>query len=123
MASAVPVARPHRRPNSSTNTAALSPIAQPPAAAGAEEFYLADLVGLEAFDARRASRWGGWTAVHDYGAGASLEIGPLLVPFTRAAVPAIDLAAGRHDRGAAGGALTHRHRRRVTSDEPGAPAC
>jgi 16S rRNA processing protein RimM len=35
--------------------------------------------------------------VHDYGGGASLEIapGPLLVPFTRAAVPAIDLAAGQ----------------------------
>ncbi len=38
-------------------------------------------------------------AVHDYGAGASLEIAgegaPLLVPFTRACVPEIDLAAGR----------------------------
>ena len=34
-------------------------------------------------------------AVHDYGAGASLEIGPLLVPFTRACVPVVDLASGR----------------------------
>ena len=33
--------------------------------------------------------------MHDYGGGASLEIGPLLVPFTRAAVPEIDLAARR----------------------------
>ena len=39
------------------------------------------------------------TVVHDYGAGASLEIerpgaAPLLVPFTRACVPEVDLAAG-----------------------------
>ena len=38
-------------------------------------------------------------AVHDYGAGASLEIeresaAPLLVPFTHACVPDIDLPAG-----------------------------
>jgi 16S rRNA processing protein RimM len=39
------------------------------------------------------------TVVHDYGAGASLEIAgegaPLLVPFTRACVPEVDLARGR----------------------------
>ncbi len=40
------------------------------------------------------------TAVHDYGAGTSLEIarggaGPLVVPFTREAVPVIDVAGGR----------------------------
>ena len=34
-------------------------------------------------------------AVHDYGAGASLEIGPLLIPFTRACVPVVDIAGGR----------------------------
>jgi 16S rRNA processing protein RimM len=36
--------------------------------------------------------------VHDYGGGTSLEITggtPLLVPFTREAVPVVDLAAGR----------------------------
>ena len=38
--------------------------------------------------------------MHDYGAGASLEIAradapALLVPFTRAAVPVVDVAAGR----------------------------
>lgn len=60
----------------------------------AEEYYLADLVGLEAFD-RRGAALGRVTAVHDYGGGASLEIGPLLVPFTRASVPEVDLAAGR----------------------------
>jgi 16S rRNA processing protein RimM len=38
--------------------------------------------------------------VHDYGAGASLELArddgvSLLVPFTAACVPEVDLAAGR----------------------------
>lgn len=64
-----------------------------------DEFYLADLVGLEAHDAGGA-RVGRVTAVHDYGAGASLEIereaaAPLLVPFTQACVPDVDLPAGR----------------------------
>jgi 16S rRNA processing protein RimM len=59
-----------------------------------EEFYFADLIGLEAFDAD-GKLLGRVTAVHDYGAGASLEIGALLVPFTRAAVPEIDLKAER----------------------------
>ncbi len=59
-----------------------------------DEFYLADLVGLAAY-APDGSALGAVAAVHDYGAGASLEIGARLVPFTRAAVPEIDLAAGR----------------------------
>ncbi len=59
-----------------------------------EEFYLADLIGLAAFDAAGESL-GVVSAVHDYGAGASLEIGPLMIPFTRAAVPEVDLGAGR----------------------------
>lgn len=63
-----------------------------------DEFYLADLVGLAACDAAGAAI-GTVTAVHDYGAGVSLEIGrdgapPLLVPFTRAAVPEVDVARG-----------------------------
>ena len=62
--------------------------------AEADEFYLADLIGLAAVteDGRELGRV---AAVHDYGGGASLEIGPLLLPFSRACVPAIDLAAGR----------------------------
>ncbi|MDE2006427.1 MAG: 16S rRNA processing protein RimM [Rhodospirillales bacterium] len=65
----------------------------------ADEFYLADLVGLAATDASGAAL-GQVAAVHDYGAGASLEIAragaaPLLVPFTRAAVPEVDIAGGR----------------------------
>ena len=59
-----------------------------------DEFYLADLVGLTAFRPDGAEL-GTIAAVHDYGAGASLEIGALLIPFTRAAVPEVDLAAGR----------------------------
>jgi 16S rRNA processing protein RimM len=66
----------------------------PPAA---EEFYLADLIGLAAMLPEGAV--GEVAAVHDYGAGASLEIArpgaaPLLVPFTREAVPEIDLDGG-----------------------------
>jgi 16S rRNA processing protein RimM len=39
-------------------------------------------------------------AVHDFGAGDTLEIAraegpPLIVPFTRAIVPSVDLGAGR----------------------------
>lgn len=60
----------------------------------ADEFYWSDLVGLEAIGLDGQSL-GHVDAVHDYGAGASLEIGSLIVPFTRAAVPCIELAAGR----------------------------
>jgi 16S rRNA processing protein RimM len=63
-----------------------------------DEFYLADLVGLIARNTGDATL-GTVTAVHDYGAGASLEIArehapPLLVPFTRVCVPKVDIAAG-----------------------------
>lgn len=59
-----------------------------------DEYYLADLIGLDATDDRGRSL-GRIDAVHDYGAGASLEIGPLLVPFTRACVPVVDIAGRR----------------------------
>ncbi len=64
-----------------------------------EEFYEADLVGLEAVR-RDGSSLGKVAAVHDFGAGASLEIEDaagksVIVPFTRAAVPEIDIAGGR----------------------------
>ena len=62
-----------------------------------DEYYLADLVGLTAVDAN-GGQVGRVASVHDYGAGASLEIereaGPLVVPFTRAAVPEVDVAGG-----------------------------
>ncbi len=66
---------------------------------GEEEFYLADLVGLEAHDTE-GGPLGRVVQVHDYGAGTSLELArdggsSLIVPFTRAAVPEVDVAAGR----------------------------
>ena len=65
---------------------------------GEGEFYLADLIGITALDPAGASI-GRVAVVHDYGAGASLEIerpgdAPLLVPFTHACVPHVDPAAG-----------------------------
>lgn len=63
-----------------------------------DEFYLTDLVGLAAFD-QAGTALGTITIVHDYGAGTSLEIvrpgAPLIVPFTRAVVPVVDIAGGR----------------------------
>ena len=65
-----------------------------------DEFYHADLIGLTAQDTGGATL-GTVQAVHNHGAGDMLEIlGPgmksaLLVPFTLAVVPTVDLAAGR----------------------------
>ncbi len=60
-----------------------------------DEFYLADLIGLEARDAS-GKPVGKVTNVLDYGAGASLELAPggVLIPFTRAAVPAVEINGG-----------------------------
>jgi 16S rRNA processing protein RimM len=69
-------------------------------ATGDEEFYHADLIGLDVHDTGGAPV-GKLHAIHNHGAGDLLEIlGPgmktaLLLPFTRAAVPTIDLAARR----------------------------
>ncbi|MFN4170774.1 MAG: ribosome maturation factor RimM [Pseudorhodobacter sp.] len=65
-----------------------------------DEFYHADLIGLEAFDTGGVAL-GRVAAVHNHGAGDLLEItgpgvkGSLLLPFTLLAVPTVDLAAGR----------------------------
>ena len=64
-----------------------------------DEFYHADLIGLSAVTPD-GTPLGTVVAVPNYGAGDLLEIavakGPsLLVPFTRAAVPEIDVAAQR----------------------------
>jgi 16S rRNA processing protein RimM len=78
-----------------TNTELFAPRSALPEAE-AEEFYLADLVGLAARDAA-GSDIGKVVAVHDYGGGVSLEIGgatPLIVPFTRQAVPVVDVSNG-----------------------------
>lgn len=67
-------------------------------APGEDEFYHADLVGLAVVDPGGAPL-GRIRAIHDHGAGDVLEIlgerGEILMPFTRAAVPTVDLAAGR----------------------------
>jgi 16S rRNA processing protein RimM len=68
-----------------------------------DEFYHADLIGLTVFDTGGAEL-GKVSAVHDHGAGDMLEIalagdGPrgktVLIPFTRAVVPTVDLGTGR----------------------------
>lgn len=68
-------------------------------AAETDEFYRADLIGLEAVLAD-GSPFGRVVAVEDYGAGDILEIRPpqgpsVLVPFTEAVVPQVDIAGGR----------------------------
>lgn len=64
-----------------------------------DEFYHADLIGLDVVDTGGAEL-GTIRAVLDHGAGDLIEIAragraPVLVPFTRAAVPTVDLAARR----------------------------
>ncbi len=65
-----------------------------------DEFYHADLVGLEVLDTG-GEPLGKVIAVHNHGAGDILEISltrhksALLLPFTKAIVPNVDLAAGR----------------------------
>jgi 16S rRNA processing protein RimM len=65
-----------------------------------DEFYHADLVGLEVVDTG-GEPLGKVSAVHNHGAGDILEISStrhksaLLLPFTKAIVPNVDLKAGR----------------------------
>ena len=66
---------------------------------GDDEYYHADLVGLRA-ELAGGGAMGTVRAVHDFGAGPILEIAAegdsgVLVPFTRAAVPEVDMAAGK----------------------------
>ena len=65
-----------------------------------DEFYHADLIGLPVFDTGGAPL-GTVRAVYNHGAGDILEIlapgrrAALLLPFTKAVVPTVDLTAGR----------------------------
>jgi 16S rRNA processing protein RimM len=65
-----------------------------------DEFYHADLLGLTAMDTG-GRELGKIAAVLNHGAGDLLELrgpalkGSVLVPFTRAIVPTVDLASGR----------------------------
>lgn len=74
-----------------------------PAPEDEDTFYHADLIGLAVEDGTGA-RIGTVTALHDFGAGDILEYAPslpgiraktLMVPFTRDAVPVVDVKAGR----------------------------
>ena len=64
-----------------------------------DEYYHADLIGLAAVTTANAPL-GRVVAIHNFGAGDIIEIAPpqgstLLLPFTNAVVPTVDLAAGR----------------------------
>ena len=65
-----------------------------------DEFYHADLIGLAA-TARDGRALGSVIAVHDFGAGDILELrlegarDTVMLPFTAATVPEVDLAGGR----------------------------
>jgi 16S rRNA processing protein RimM len=62
-----------------------------------EEYYLADLIGLRA-ETEAGQGLGRVRDVEEHGAGAFLVLeGPpeRLIPFTRAAVPVVDIAGGR----------------------------
>ena len=64
-----------------------------------DEYYHADLIGLAAVNAADEPP-GRVIAIHNFGAGDIIEIAPakgatLLLPFTNAVVPTVDLAGGR----------------------------
>ncbi len=106
-----------------------------------DEFYHADLIGLPV-ETREGAPLGTVRAVHNFGAGDILELRDeggreLLLPFSDAIVPEVDLAAGRivaappesllEDRGQggvkAGGAAARggrRRRRRAARGDAGA---
>jgi 16S rRNA processing protein RimM len=62
------------------------------------EYYHADLIGLRAVDGQD-NEIGKIVAIHNFGAGDIIEVAPprgvsLLLPFTNAVVPTVDLKAG-----------------------------
>ena len=64
-----------------------------------DEYYHADLIGLAAVNAT-GEPVGRVIAIHNFGAGDIIEIAPpqgaaMLLPFTNAVVPTVDLAGGR----------------------------
>ena len=64
-----------------------------------DEYYHADLIGLAAVTSA-GEPLGRVAAIHNFGAGDIIEIAPpggatMLLPFTNAVVPTVDLAAGR----------------------------
>ncbi len=71
-----------------------------PAPEDSDEFYHADLIGLAVVDAGGAAL-GTVLALHNFGAGDLIEVrradsrDTVMLPFTQAAVPEIDVAGGR----------------------------
>jgi 16S rRNA processing protein RimM len=64
-----------------------------------DEYYHADLIGLAAVTAA-GEPLGRVIAIHNFGAGDIIEIAPphgatMLLPFTNAVVPSVDIAGGR----------------------------
>jgi 16S rRNA processing protein RimM len=64
-----------------------------------DEYYHADLIGLAAVNGA-SEPLGRVVAIHNFGAGDIIEIAPakgatMLLPFTNAVVPTVDLAGGR----------------------------
>jgi 16S rRNA processing protein RimM len=64
-----------------------------------DEYYHADLIGLAAVTSADAPL-GRVIAIHNFGAGDIIEIAPpqgatMLLPFTNAVVPTVDIAGGR----------------------------
>ncbi|HEY0852207.1 MAG TPA: ribosome maturation factor RimM [Bradyrhizobium sp.] len=64
-----------------------------------DEYYHADLIGLAAVNAADEPL-GRVVAIHNFGAGDIIEIAPpkgatILLPFTNAVVPTVDIAGGR----------------------------
>jgi 16S rRNA processing protein RimM len=64
-----------------------------------DEYYHADLIGLAAVTPANEPL-GRVIAIHNFGAGDIIEIAPangatMLLPFTNAVVPSVDLASGR----------------------------
>jgi 16S rRNA processing protein RimM len=67
--------------------------------AGEDEYYHADLIGLAAVTPANEPL-GRVAAIHNFGAGDIIEIAPahgaaMLLPFTNAVVPSVDLEGGR----------------------------
>ena len=64
-----------------------------------DEYYHADLIGLAAVNTANEPL-GRVIAIHNFGAGDIIEIAPphgatMLLPFTNAVVPSVDIAGGR----------------------------
>ena len=82
-----------------TNIRLYVPRERLPALTDADDFYHADLIGLAVVD-RDGHEMGSVAAVHNFGAGDLIEMKPargpaVMVPFTKAAVPQVDLKARR----------------------------